>query len=124
MSRRILIADDEVAICQLLRTTLESEGYLTASAYDGLETLDKVKEWNPHVLILDVMMPKLDGWNVVAELRAQPETANLPVVMLTALGQSDAMVTSIMSGADVHLAKPFKPDELLSIIERLCPYSD
>jgi DNA-binding response OmpR family regulator len=119
--KRVLVADDEVAICQLVRVALENHGYVTASAYDGLETLDKVREWNPHLLVLDIMLPKLDGWNVVSELRAQPETADLPVIMLTALTQSDAMVNSIMSGADVHLVKPFNPDELISIVDRLCP---
>jgi len=121
MSRKILIADDEVSVCQLLGLTLDTEGYVTEFAYDGLETLDKVREWKPDLLLLDVMMPRLDGWSVVSELRSSPDTAELPVIMLTALGQDEAMVSSIMSGADVHLTKPLEPDELISIVKRLYP---
>lgn len=124
VAKRVLIADDEVTVCQLIGLTLENAGYATASAYDGLEALDKVNEWKPDLLILDIMMPRLDGWNVVAELRRQPETADLPVIVLTALGQTDAIVNSLTYGADMHLTKPFKPEEIVSLVNRLCPLDD
>jgi len=124
MPRKVLIADDDVSVCKLISVALENEGYTTKHAYDGLETLDKVQEWKPDLLLLDVMMPKLDGWSVAAELRANPETAQLPVIMLTALGEEEAMVTSIMSGADVHLRKPLDPEQLISVVRRLCPLEE
>ena len=119
MPKTVLVADDDTAIVQLIRFNLELEGYAVTVAYNGLAALDAVKQTRPDLVLLDIMMPKLDGWDVVSELRSDEETRDLPMVMLTALAADNAVATSIAFGADVHLSKPFEPEELLNIVRRL-----
>ena len=89
------------------------------AAYNGLDALDTAKKIGPDLLILDIMMPKLDGWDVASEIRRDEALRSVPVVMLTALAADNAVATSIAFGADIHLSKPFEPEELLEIVHRL-----
>lgn len=119
MPTSVLVADDDTAIVQLIKFNLEIEGYKVHAAYNGLDALDLAKKVRPDLLILDIMMPKLDGWDVVSEVRRDDDLHATPVVMLTALTADNAVATSIAFGADMHLSKPFEPEELLDIVRRL-----
>lgn len=119
MSKTVLVADDDSAIVQLIKFNLELEGFEVIVAYDGLSALDLAKNTKPDLLILDIMMPKLDGWDVVSEVRRDEQLGKTPVVILTALSADNAVTTSMAFGADVHLSKPFEPEELLEIVHRL-----
>ncbi len=113
---RILVADDDPAIVSLIRRGLSYEGYEVDTASDGPETLTKVKESQPDALILDVMMPGLDGNEVAKRLR---QAGDLPILMLTARGTVADKIAGLDSGADDYLVKPFDFDELLARIRAL-----
>ena len=118
-SHKILVVDDEKPIVRIIQTNLETEGYEVTCAYDGIEALEKVAECTPDLMVLDVMMPRMDGWNVLKALKEKPETADIPVVMLTALTDIEHMDRGARLGNDVYLTKPFDPSELLAIVSRL-----
>ncbi|EKE02250.1 MAG: hypothetical protein ACD_20C00407G0003 [uncultured bacterium] len=106
---RILIVDDEASIRRILETRLKMVGYEVLTAADGEEALDAFSKFNPDLLILDVMMPKLDGYGVVREVRKTSET---PIIVLTALGDVSERITGLELGADDYVIKPFSPKEL------------
>ena len=109
---KILIVDDTVDIVELLLKRFKSEGYETTAAYDGEEGLRKVEEWGPNLVILDVMMPKLDGFQVLERLRMDENTKYLPVLMLTAKSKLPEKIKGLQRGADDYLTKPFDYKEL------------
>ena len=114
---RILIADDDPLLCELLRFKLEAAGHEVQIVGDGEAALDAAQSDTPDVLVLDSMMPILTGPEVLRELKSRPESASLPVIMLTARkGQSDIM-DALRAGAADYLTKPFLPDELAAPIE-------
>jgi CheY-like chemotaxis protein len=115
----VLVVDDEPNIIRLIEYHLRSAGYLVHSARDGSEALASVHEVRPAIIVLDVMMPGLDGWTVLQALKSDPETAAIPVLMLTALGSDDHVRRSWQKGTDFHLCKPFNPVELVSVVHRL-----
>jgi two-component system KDP operon response regulator KdpE len=114
--RRILIVDDEPGLRELVRINLEHEGYSVLQAANGVECLSIVREEQPDLVILDVMMPEMDGWETCKRLR---EFTTIPVLMLTARVQSSDVVTGLDSGADDYLVKPFNMDELMARIRAL-----
>lgn len=116
---RVLVTDDEPPVVQIIRANLMLEGYEVVTAYDGVECLEKVKETRPDLIILDVMMPRKDGWSVLEDLKRNPDTENIPVVMLTALGGVSDMDRGARLGNDSYLTKPFEPIELIAIVRRL-----
>ena len=116
---RILVVDDEQAIRELVRQNLELSGYECIDAEDGSQALQKVGEQRPDLIVLDVKMPVLDGWEVLRVLRSSPETATIPIVMLTALGDSAHVARGWTLGADFYLTKPFEPRELVAVVTRL-----
>ena len=109
---KILIVDDTVDIVELLLKRFKSEGYETIAAYDGEEGLRKVEEWRPDLVILDVMMPKMDGFQVLERLRMDEKTKYLPVLMLTAKSKLPEKIKGLQRGADDYLTKPFDYKEL------------
>ena len=117
--KRILVVDDEKHIVRLVQLNLERAGYEVITAYDGLEALEKVQSEHPDMIVLDVMMPRLDGFETLRRLRANPETAEIPVIMLTAKSQEQDIFTGWQSGADCYLTKPFNPMELLTFVKRI-----
>ncbi len=119
MKEKILIVDDTVDIVELLRKRFRAEGYETEEAYDGEEALVKVAENPPDLLILDVMMPKLDGISVCRQLRNDPATRHLPILMLTAKSEVADKVEGLDTGADDYITKPFDYKELAARVRSL-----
>ena len=117
--RRVLVVDDSPAIRTLLTVNLELEGYDVRAAADGEEGLEVVAQWHPHVVTLDVVMPRLDGFGTLERLRADPATAELPVVMVTARAQAADRERGDALGVDAYLSKPFEPAELVAVVGRL-----
>ncbi len=116
---RILVVDDDDVIRQLITVNLELEGFEVLTAFDGQDCLDKVKEVQPVVITLDIMMPRLDGWEAASRLRADPETAGIKVVLLSARAQEADFQRGTGIGVDAYLTKPFDPDELIATVRRL-----
>lgn len=119
MPKRILVVDDEAHIVRLLQVNLELAGYEVLTAHDGQQCLAMVQADPPDLVILDWMMPKLDGFNTLQRLKADQRTADLPVIMLTAKTDDASVYQGWRSGADCYLTKPFNPIELLSFVERI-----
>lgn len=116
---KVLVCDDERHIVRLIQVNLEKEGYQVVTAYDGKEGLEKVKSEKPDLLVLDVMMPYMDGFEVLKNLRRDTETESLPVIMLTAKAQDKDVFEGYHYGADMYLTKPFNPRELISFVKRI-----
>ncbi len=116
---KILIVDDAVDTVELLEKRFRSEGYDTEKAFNGEEGLKKVEEYNPDLIVLDVMMPKLDGYQVCQRLKTNENTKYIPVLMLTAKGEVENKVKGLEIGADDYLPKPFDYKELSARIKSL-----
>nr|YP_009545895.1 hypothetical protein Ycf27 [Glaucocystis incrassata]YP_009545927.1 hypothetical protein Ycf27 [Glaucocystis incrassata]ASQ39956.1 hypothetical protein Ycf27 [Glaucocystis incrassata]ASQ39988.1 hypothetical protein Ycf27 [Glaucocystis incrassata] len=106
---KILVVDDEASIRRILETRLSMIGYTVVTAADGEEALNKFHQENPNLVVLDVMMPKLDGYGVCQQLR---QKSDIPIIMLTALGDAVDRITGLELGADDYMIKPFSPKEL------------
>jgi len=119
MPRKILAVDDEKHIVRLVQVNLERQGYEVVTANDGKEALEKVESEHPDLVVLDVMMPYMDGFEVLQTLRRNPNTANIPVIMLTAKAQDADVFRGWQSGVDCYLTKPFNPMELISFVSRI-----
>ncbi|MBR2639028.1 MAG: response regulator transcription factor [Oscillospiraceae bacterium] len=111
---KILIADDDRNICELLRIYLEKEGYAVVLAENGEEALLKFDAEEPDILLLDVMMPRLDGWQVCRELRKK---SDCPIIMITAKGETFDKVLGLELGADDYVVKPFEPKEIVARVK-------
>ena len=111
---KILIADDDRNIVELLRLYIEKEGYTTIIAYDGKQAISSFKNDNPDLVVLDVMMPEADGWQVCKEIR---KTSEIPIIMLTAKGETFDKVLGLELGADDYMVKPFDTKELIARIK-------
>lgn len=109
---RILLVDDDPWIVRMVTAVLEKRGYQIMTAPDGAEALKVVAQSTPNLIITDVMMPRMDGWTLVKQLRAQPRFAMVPVIFLTALASDDDRIRGFRLGADDYLPKPFRFDEL------------
>ena len=116
---KVLVVDDDDVIRELITVNLELEGYDVETAFDGQDALDKVKAVRPDVITLDIMMPRLDGWETATRLRDDPETAGIKVVLLSARAQEADVQRGERIGVDAYLTKPFDPDELLAVVARL-----
>ena len=116
---KVLIVDDNEANVRLLDVYLRAAGYSTEKAYDGEQALEKVREANPDLVLLDVMMPRLDGYEVCKRLRADEATNVVPVVMITALKDTEDRIRGIEAGADDFISKPFDKAELLARVKNL-----
>jgi CheY-like chemotaxis protein len=115
----VLCADDDRDILALLALRLERAGFRVAQAVDGEQALALARDLLPDVLVLDVMMPRMTGTEVVAALRADPATAKLRVVLLSARAQEADVERGLGAGADAYLAKPFQAPELIELVGRL-----
>ncbi|HEX9530040.1 MAG TPA: response regulator [Acidimicrobiales bacterium] len=116
---RVLVADDDPDIRRILAVNLEAMGYQVTEVSDGEEALRLARQMVPAFVVLDVMMPELDGYGVLHSLRGHPVTARIPVVMLSALTTDRDIWDGWQAGADYYLTKPFMLDELLHFVELL-----
>jgi DNA-binding response OmpR family regulator len=119
MAQRILAVDDEERIVRLLEIRLGALGYDVVPAGDGETALRQVAEETPDLVLLDVLMPKMDGFEVLRRLKSDPETAGIPVIMLTARGQFDDLAHGYGEGAHWYFHKPFDVGELETFVARL-----
>ena len=115
MAVSVLIAEDDHNIAELLQMYLEKEGYAVTVATDGGQGLAKFRAIKPDLVLLDVMMPVMDGWAVCKAIRAESQT---PIIMLTAKGETDDKVSGLKAGADDYITKPFEMKEVLARIEK------
>ncbi len=116
--KKILAVDDSKTISEMLRSILTKVGYEVVSAFDGVEALEKVKREIPDLIILDVNMPKLDGFRVCRLLKFDRMYRHIPIIMLTARDEEDQVRTGIKTGADLYLTKPIEPDKLVEAVNR------
>ena len=121
---RILAVDDEPNIVRLIQVNLERHGYQVETANNGAQALAKIKANRPDLLVSDVMMPEMDGFELLANVRRDPALMDLPVIMLTAKAQDKDVLAGYTGGADMYLTKPFNPQELLSFVKRILSSSD
>ncbi len=119
MNNKILVIDDDLAINELIKVNLELAGYRVIQAFDGVKGFALAKQENPSLVVLDVMMPEVDGFTVAQRIRKNPTTAEVPILMLTALSQINDKVRGFDIGVDDYLVKPFEMDELLVRVRAL-----
>ena len=118
-STRVLVVDDEPQVVWMLQFSLEAEGYQTYSARDGVAALDEVREHHPTLMLLDIMMPVMDGWTVLENLRELPEDERPRVVVVSARSSLRDRAKAAELGADAFVAKPFNVDDLLGVLHDL-----
>ncbi|MCX6344435.1 MAG: response regulator [Armatimonadetes bacterium] len=124
LHKKILACDDEKHIVRLIQVNLERAGFDVITANDGKEALLKIQNERPDLVVLDVMMPYMDGFEVLQNLRRHAHTRDIPVIMLTAKAQDADIFKGWQSGVDCYLTKPFNPMELLSFVRRIFDYGD
>ena len=115
-SPKILVVDDEEHVVAAIVTNLQIDGFDVVPAYNGAEALELVPTESPDLIILDVMMPEMDGWEVLQSLKENPDTESIPVVMLTALSQDRDIEMGWELEANAYLTKPFDPAKLIRIV--------
>ena len=113
-NEKILIVDDDINICELLRLYLEKEGFEAEVVTNGLQAIDKFKSTSPDLVLLDIMLPGLDGWQICREIR---KTSQTPIIMLTAKGETFDKVLGLELGADDYITKPFETKEVIARIK-------
>ena len=119
MSSRILLVDDDKDILEILQYNLKKEGYDISIAEDGVQALEVAKSFLPHLIILDVMMPKMDGIECCMKLRSMPEMKDVIITFLTARSEDYSQIAGLEAGADDYIAKPVKPKVLITKVQSL-----
>ncbi|KAF2958756.1 two-component system response regulator [Thermotoga sp. Ku-13t] len=119
MSCRVLVVDDSDVLRKIVGFNLTKEGFIVEEARDGVEALEKMASAKPDLVILDIMMPRLNGFEVLKRMRTDPELSNVPVIVLTAKGGEDDARTALQSGANGFLTKPFSPVKLIEEVRRV-----
>jgi DNA-binding response OmpR family regulator len=115
--RKILIVDDEVDLVKTIRLSLETEGFMVMASYDGEDALNQARKENPDLIILDIMLPKFDGYKVCRLLKFDKKHKHIPILMLTAKTQEKDKTLGMETGADEYITKPFDVDELLAKVK-------
>ena len=119
MNKQILIVEDEYDCAELLRYNLQKEGYQTVIAHCGEEAINAVQRHTPDAVLLDIMLPELNGWEVCRILRESSRGKSLPIIMLTAMSDEEARIKGLSLGADDYLSKPYSMKELLLKVRKL-----
>jgi DNA-binding response OmpR family regulator len=120
----VLVVEDDPLISEMVTKNLRLEGYRVESARDGEEGLRKVSEVNPDLILLDVLLPKRDGWEVLTDIRDDPKNGDVPIIMLTALSDEGSKIQGLRGGADDYVTKPFSALELMARVEAVLKRSD
>ena len=121
-NKRVLIVDDEPNIVKAVDFLLTQEGFTTTKAYNGLEALQKVEAFQPDLLILDVMMPEMDGFQVAGQIRSNPDNADILIIFLTAKGTKQDKMAGYGLGGDIYITKPFDNEELIQAVSETLTY--
>lgn len=121
MSKKVLIVDDEKDIVETIKFVLEAQGYDCLCAYDGEAGLKKAKDKMPDLMVLDVMMPNINGFKISRLLKFDAKYKNIPIIMLTARSQKEDKIIGEETGADIYMTKPFEIEELVNNVKQLCP---
>jgi DNA-binding response OmpR family regulator len=116
--KTILVADDEEDVKFVVKLYLESKGFNVLTAFDGLDAVEQIEKQKPDLILLDVMMPVMNGYEVAARVRANPETREVPIVMLSAASHEEAVRKGLEAGANDYLMKPFEPTKLEETIRK------
>jgi len=124
MRKKILVVDDDADIVELLSFNLKKAGFAIGTAGDGIEALKKARSIAPDLILLDLMLPELDGFAVCEILRRDAATASIPVIMLTALSTELGRLAGLDSGANDYITKPFSPKQLVSKVDHLLKKQD
>ncbi len=124
MKKKVLVVDDEAAIVKLVSVYLSKEGYSVVGAFDGVEALEKVEQEKPDLVVLDISMPKMDGWEVCERMKKNPSTKDIPIIMLTALGYLAEEFRGLKMGAVRYITKPFSSKELVSAVNKILGSSE
>lgn len=111
---KILVVDDDINICELVRLYFEKEGYEVMTVYNGRKGIEAFSSFTPNIVVLDIMLPGADGWQVCREIR---KSSNIPIIMLTAKGETFDKVLGLELGADDYMVKPFEPKELVARVK-------
>src|SRR2546423_2163996 len=117
--RKILIVDDEENLVRLLEMNLQRNGYETRAAYNGVDGLQAAADIRPDLMLLDVNMPRMEGFEVLQHMKADPELRDIPVVMLTAQAQTESLWHGIESGAEYYVTKPIDLPGLLALVDKM-----
>ena len=121
MSKKMLTVDDSPSVRKLVKFTLKAKGFQVSSAADGVEALDLMKQEDFDAIILDINMPRMNGLEFLKNIKENGQYASIPVIMLTTEGQDDDKDKAIALGATAYMVKPFKPTQLLTLIEKIVP---
>lgn len=124
MAKRVLVVDDHPPTVKLIETALHSEGFEVASAANGAECLLAIASHRPDLVVLDVIMPVMDGFQVLRVLRESPETKHLPVIILSIRSSDEDVLRGLSSGAEFYLTKPFRTSDVVAAAKRLLSISD
>ncbi len=119
MGKKIFIADDESGFVSTLKSRLEFEGFEVTTAPDGKSTLERIPEEEPDLILLDIMMPEMNGYQVCRELKEDPDLSSIPILMLTAKSQESDKFWGMEAGTDAYVTKPFDMDELIKEVRAL-----
>ncbi len=112
--KKVLVVDDDTNICELLRLYLAKDGYTIKLAYNGMDAVTYFNQFKPDLILLDIMLPKMDGWQVLKEIR---KTSNVPVIMISAKGETFDKVLGLELGADDYIVKPFETKEVMARVK-------
>ncbi len=124
MATKVLVVDDETAILRLLEVNLARAGYEVSTAYDGIEGLQKVQEVEPDLIVLDIVMPNMDGYQMMNELQSHPRYKDIPVIILTALAQDADIHRGWRSGAAAYITKPIVVEHFVTMLKRVEDFMD
>lgn len=113
---KVLIVDDEPNIVVVIKFLMEKEGYSVRAAYNGVEAMQVLENWQPNVVLLDVMMPEMDGFELARAIRSKTELDPIRIIFLTAKGASQDKVQGYLSGGEIYLTKPFDNEELIQVV--------
>ena len=117
--RNVIVVDDNADITEIVKMTLEDKGHQVICVHSGPELFARLGQQRPDIIFLDIMMPGMDGWEVLKQLRDNPDTASTPVVFLTAKGQNEDMLRGYKKGGDFYIPKPFNGGQLLTAMNLL-----
>jgi len=116
--KKLLVVDDELDMLMVIKLRLEASGYEVLTATDGLEGLNTARSSKPDLIVLDIMLPKMNGYKVARFLKFDEEYKNIPIIMLTALSGDEDRSTGVETGADAYLTKPFETQQLLDTVQQ------